>query len=138
VTSTIPGTDPTRIDLTVRDPLAVTDARLIDPQGNVYPAVSIDRDRVSYGGSGGLQPSVGIGVAGGSSSHVSSGIGFGFPLFSSSGDAPGTFTESRVAFRIPDPTAYRSSWQHWKIHVDLAENGSSRVMEMLPPAPPNE
>ena len=138
ITSAIPSGDPTRIDVTVRDPLPVADATLVDPNGVSYPAVRIDRDHIAYSGSGGLQPSMGAGVAGGSGGGIASGVGIGIPLFSSRGTSPGSFTESRISFRVPDMAAYRASWQRWKIHLDLAESGNSRSMEMLPPAPPPE
>ncbi|MET1029222.1 MAG: hypothetical protein ABWY00_18780 [Dongiaceae bacterium] len=142
VTSSIPSSDPARIDLTVRDPLPVTTANLVDPNGVSYPAIRIDRDHIAYSGNSGLQSGMGIGtgmgvgIGGGSRSGVSSGVGIGIPLFSSGGSSPRSFTESRISFRVPDVAAYRSTWQGWKIHLDLAESGSSRSMEIPPPAPP--
>ncbi len=125
--------------MTWRDALAVADARLIDPAGTAYPAAKIERDRTSYRSDEGLQPSVGAGVAGGSGGWMSSGVGIGLsiPLFSGGG-AQDEVTESRVTFRLPDPAAYRASWQRWKIHLDLAGDGTGRSIDLPAPAPPKE
>ncbi|MDY0881871.1 hypothetical protein ACFPL7_19990 [Dongia soli] len=136
VVSPISANDPSRIDLTVRDPLPVADARLVDPQGNATTAVRIDRNRVNYRRGSGVQPGIGAGAAGGSSSGVTAGVGLGvtIPLFSG-GDSDNTVTESRASFRIPDLAAYRKTWQQWKIQVDLSDGSSERSMELQAPAP---
>lgn len=136
VLTPISANDPSRIDLTVRDSLPVADARLIDPQGNVTTATRIDRDRINYRRGGGVEPGMGVGVAGGSNSGVSTGVGLGvtIPLFSG-GDTDDSFTESRASFRIPDMAAYRKSWQQWKVQVDLDNGSSHRSLELAAPAP---
>src|SRR5690348_5958027 len=72
------ASDPTVIEVVLRDPLPVSRAVLIDPNGVETPAFDIQRERQTYNNGGGDRPSVGVGVGGGSGG-VSTGIGFGFP-----------------------------------------------------------
>lgn len=134
--SSIPSNAPNRIYVTVRDPLPVSAAILVDPQGHQIAAGRIDHDRLSYGGSAVGWPSIGVGIMGGSNSGVSTGFGIGFPLFPGQAQAAGSLSESRFGFEIPDIAAYNASWQHWKIHIDLSNGVSKRSFETLPPAPP--
>jgi hypothetical protein len=132
----IPASMPGRIDVTVRDPLPVSMATLIDPQGHAISAERIDRNRLSYSGGSTGWPRIGVGIAGGSSSGVSTGFGIGFPLFPQTTEAAGSINESRFSFQIPDTAAYNANWQRWKIHVDLSDGVNSRSFESLPPPPP--
>lgn len=136
IVSTIPADMPNRIDITVRDPLPVSAARLIDPQGHEIAAPRIDHQRLSYKGSGFGWPRIGVGIMGGSNSGVSTGFGIGLPLFPQTTEAAGSVNESRFSFTIPDTVAYAAGWQHWKIHIDLSDGVNTRSFEMLPPAPP--
>ena len=81
---------------------------------------------------------VGVGVTGGSSSRIGTGIGIGFPLFGSGGGdgVTTTVTASRVLIRVPDLTAYGATWQSSKLHIELDDGVTRRVMELLPPPPP--
>jgi hypothetical protein len=134
--ASIPSNAPNRIYVTVRDPLPVSAATLVDPQGHQITASRIDHDRLSYGGSPVGWPSIGVGIMGGSNSGVSTGFGIGFPLFPGQAQAAGSVNESRFGFALPDVAAYNASWQHWKIHIDLSNGVTSRSFETLPPAPP--
>jgi hypothetical protein len=130
-----------QIQTTVVDALPVKTAVLKMPDGTTLAAAQIDRDRNTYSEDTGYGPNLGVGVAGGSRGGVSSGIGFGFPLFG--GGGPGgnythSMTTSRVRFRVPDMAAYRRDWQHWVLHIDLDDGANSRAIETLPPAPPME
>lgn len=136
VTTEISAEDQSVIIINVSDPLPVKTARLIAPDGTATEAFAIDRDRQSYTDGGGGRPNVGVGVAGGSNGGVSTGIGIGFPLFSSgSGEASRRITDSRVQIRIPDIPAYRSLWQRYAIAVDLDDGVNRRSFQMIPPAP---
>lgn len=136
VTAAISAEDAAVILVIVDDPLPVKSARLIDPNGAVTEAFAIDRDRQSYSGGSHVQPNVGVGVVGGSSSGVSTGIGIGIPLFSSDGGgAVRRMTESRVRIRIPDAAAYRRDWQRYAIAVELDDGVNRRSFQMVPPAP---
>ena len=136
IVSSIPATTPNRIDVIIRDPLPVSAARLIDPQGHEIVTPRIDHDRLSYKGGGSGWPRIGVGIMGGSNSGVSTGFGIGFPLFPQTSEAAGSVNESRFSFIIPDAAAYAGTWQHWKIHIDLSDGVNSRSFETLPPAPP--
>src|SRR5262245_473263 len=71
--------DPTVIELMVRDPLPIARLVLIDPTGVETEAFDIQRDRQTFRSDGGARPSVGVGVAGGSSGRIGTGVGIGFP-----------------------------------------------------------
>jgi len=128
--------DPTVIELKVRDPLPVTRMVLIDPTGAETEAYDIQRDRQTYRSGGGPRPSVGVGVAGGSSGHIGTGIGIGFPIFSSGQSASaGTVVDSTAKVRINNPVLYRTSWQNWKLRAELDDGRTKRTIEMVPPKP---
>jgi hypothetical protein len=130
------ASDPTVIEVSVRDPLPVARVFLIDPAGQQVAAYDIQRDKRIYQSDGGPQPSIGVGVGGGSSGHVSTGIGIGFPLFSSGGAGQtSAVIDSLAKVRIGNPVLYRSTWQSWKLRIELDDGVTRRVMETLPPKP---
>jgi len=128
-----------QIETTIVDALPVRAAMLKQPDGQSIVAEAIDRDRNTYSEGTGYGPDVGVDVAGGSTGGVSTGIGFGFPLFGGggpSGTRTGSMTTSTIRFKVPDMAAYRRDWQHWVLHIDLDDGATRRVIETLPPAPP--
>jgi hypothetical protein len=128
--------DPTVIELKIRDPLPVARAFLVDPTGAETAAYDIQRDRQIYRSDGGPRPSVGVGVFGGSSSHVATGVGVGFPLFSSGqSNYTAAVVDSTAKVKISNPVLYRSSWQSWKLRVELEDGPNKRTIEMVPPKP---
>jgi hypothetical protein len=123
------------IEVTVRDPLPVKSAVLVDPTGVETAAYDIQRDRQTYSSNGGPRPSVGVGVAGGSSGHFGTGIGIGFPIYSGGSDYRSDITESTAKVKISNPVLYRNSWQSWKLRVDLEDGANKRTIEIAPPKP---
>jgi hypothetical protein len=130
------ASDPTVIEVSVRDPLPAARVFLIDPNGQQVAAYDIQRDRRIYQSDGGPRPSMGVGVGGGSSGHVSTGIGIGFPIFSSGGASQtSSVIDSTAKVRISNPTLYQTTWQSWKLRVELDDGVTKRVIETLPPKP---
>ena len=129
------STDPTVIEVTVRDPLPVKGAVLVDPTGVETAAYDIQRDRQTYSSNGGPRPSVGVGVAGGSSGHFGTGIGIGIPIYSGGSDYRSDITESTAKVKISNPVLYRTTWQSWKLRVDLEDGANKRTIEIAPPKP---
>lgn len=127
--------DPTVIEVTVRDPLPAARVLLIDPTGQQTAAFDIQRDKRIYQSDSGPQPSIGVGVGGGSSGRVSTGIGIGFPIFSSGPSQTSAVIDSRAKVRIANPVLYRTTWQSWKLRVELDDGVTKRVIETLPPKP---
>lgn len=128
--------DPTVIEVSVRDPLPAARVFLIDPSGVQTAAFDIQRDRQVYRSDAGPRPNVGVGVFGGSSGHVGTGIGIGFPIFSSGqSNYTTSVVDSRAKVRIPNPVLYRETWQRWKIRVELEDGANNRLIEMVPPKP---
>jgi hypothetical protein len=128
--------DPTVIELTVRDPLPAARVFLIDPTGAETAAFDIQRDRQIYRSDAGPRPSVGVGVFGGSSGHVGTGVGIGFPIFSSGqSNYTSVVVDSTAKIKINNPVLYRTSWQTWKLRVELEDGPNKRTIEMVPPKP---
>jgi len=129
------ASDPTVIEVKIRDPLPVTHAVLVDPTGAETAAYDIQRDRQTYSSDGGARPSVGVGVGGGSSGHFGTGIGIGFPIYSGGSRTASDVTESTAKIRIGNPVLYRNSWQSWKLRADLGDGADKRTVELTPPKP---
>jgi hypothetical protein len=127
--------DPTVIEVKVRDPLPVARAVLVDPNGVETAAYDIQRDRQVYRSGGGARPTVGVGVGGGSSGNFGTGIGIGFPIYSGGSDSRSEVTESTAKVKISNPVLYRTTWQSWKLRVDLEDGANKRTIEMAPPKP---
>jgi hypothetical protein len=128
--------DPTVIEVSVRDPLPAARVFLIDPSGVQTAAFDLQRDRQVYRSGSGARPNVGVGVFGGSSGHVGTGIGIGFPIFSSGqSNYTTSVVDSRAKVKIPNPVLYRETWQRWKIKVELEDGSNKRTIEMVPPKP---
>ena len=128
-----------QIQTTIVDVLPVKAAMLKLPNGQQVAAQQIDKEHNVYNERTGYGPNFGVGVAGGSNSGVSSGVGFGFPLFGGggySGTRTHSMTTSTVRFKVPDMAAYRRDWQQWVLHIDLDDGANRRSIETLPPAPP--
>lgn len=130
------GSDPTVIEVTVRDPSPVARVVLIDPTGAETAAYDIQRDKQIYRSDAGPRPSVGVGVFGGSSGHIGTGVGIGFPIFSSGqSNYTAAVVDSTAKVKIGNPVLYRESWQRWKLRVEFEDGGNARTIEMVPPKP---
>ncbi|HET6159426.1 MAG TPA: hypothetical protein VFE34_13855 [Dongiaceae bacterium] len=128
--------DPTVIELTIRDPLPASRVLLIDPTGAQTAAFDIQRDKQIYHSDTGPRPNVGVGVFGGSSGHIGTGVGIGFPIFSSGqSNYTSAVVDSTAKVKISNPVLYRESWQRWKLRVELGEGANTRTIEMVPPKP---
>lgn len=124
-----------RIEVSVADSQPVESAELIAPGGATTAAYQIDRSKTVTEDGGGA-PSVGVGVFGGSSGHVGTSIGIGFPLFGD--DAPeDPVIDSRVLILVPDMAAYRAGWQDYRLRLHLGTTETNRrIMEIPAPRPP--
>jgi hypothetical protein len=121
----------------VQDDQPVTAARLAAPDGTFYEAYSIDTDRQSGGASSpGIFPSVGVGVSGGSSSNVSTGVGLSFPIFGASGPAPRPYYHSTARIRVTDMPAYRANWQKSEVRLTMGEGSAAHEVVIKAPQPP--
>jgi hypothetical protein len=143
VVTSFSGSEQDTLQVQVTDPQPVTRVELAAPDGRIYLAQQIDRERLTRQGGGYYgQPTVGFGVGGGSGgccwngSGVGVGLGFGFPL----GDArepdygPAGVVSTALV-RVPDMAAYRAQWQQWKVRIYLGEGGNERIVEVAAPPP---
>lgn len=130
--------DTLAVEVSDRDP--VNRVELAAPDGRVYTAHQIDRERLNRAG-GRVEPGMGVGlgvgVGSGGRVGVGSGVSLGFPL-NIGGSAARTEprVESRALIRVPDMAAYRAGWSGWKVRVYLGNGATSRVIEVAAPTPP--
>jgi hypothetical protein len=129
------ASDPTVIEVKIRDPLPVARVVLVDPTGAETVAYDIQRDRQTYYSDGGVRPSVGVGVGGSSSGNFGTGVGIGFPIYSGGSRYASDVTESIAKIKIGNPVLYRNSWQSWKLRAELEDGANKRTVEMVPPKP---
>jgi hypothetical protein len=128
---------PNIIEVKIRDSEAAEQVELVAPGGAAaaYPLDETRQVSIPQQHSG---IDIGVVATGGSSSHVRTGIGIGFPIFGSA-EAPKPVTEvlTRARLRIADLAAYRADWQHWIIRIRFAiGKPNERKMEMAAPQPP--
>ena|SRR5215468_253802 len=130
------------VKVQVTDPQPVTRVELAAPDGRIFLAHQIDRERLTRQGGGYGQPTVGVGIGGGSSSGwgsrsgVGVGLGFGFPLGDASQSAARPVGVASTALvRVPDMAAYRAQWQQWRVRIYLGEGVNERMVEVAAPPP---
>lgn len=101
---------------------------LVGPGGRTYKAHDVARETVRdragpyYGGS-----SVGVGIGGG---HGGVGFGLSFPLGGARPAPVVTRTTARI--RLPDPRAYRRTFERWTIEVVLTDPAGATSYASFP------
>jgi hypothetical protein len=142
----VAGGEVTVIQVTVSDRLALRSADLIDADGVVVTAYSIEANRaVAYGqaGFGPVPPSGiigGAGIAGGSNGGLASGVDVTFPI--GSWYRPGSQTvytgqiQSTALIRLPHPEDYRRDWQSSRIDLRLGDPPDVTFLTLPAPSPP--
>ena len=138
VTASFAADEADIVEVRVTDEQPVEVVELIGPDGRVYTAHQILRDRLVEE-RGGIVPNlgIGVGVTGGSSSRIGTSIGLGFPLGGFGGTADEPEVLSRARIRIEDMAAYRTDWQNWKVRIQFGTTEAGpRFMEIPAPSPP--
>jgi hypothetical protein len=125
------------VTIDVLDPEAAEHIELVAPDGKVFTAFRIDREKVSGRYSGDPSVGVGVGVGSGGCCHnggvgIGTGIGIGFPL--GGGSSPDPKTRSIGQVKLADITAYRAQWTKWQARVTFP--GGRVVTVAAPPPPP--
>jgi hypothetical protein len=134
--SFFPG-PPAVVEVILRDPQPVVEAVLIDPDGHALPVGKIAYRRETEESGGGTGPQLRMNAAGGSAGLAGGDVGLALPLLGSPGLPADRVVVSEFSVPIPDPAAYRASWQRWKFHLTLgATKSNRRDIEFLPPRPP--
>jgi len=103
---------------------------LIDPQGGRHPAATLIAGRRESGAARGGNPTIGIGVTGGSASGINPVIGLSLSLF---GDGAGAGdSRRRVTAQVPlGADAPAEGFAGWRIAVSVTEvTGERRVLEL--------
>ena len=114
----------------------IEDIRLVGPEGETArPTDVTERNRIVAGDSL-ARPTLGVGVVGGSSGRVSTGIGISVPIFSSRQATTGAKDVREIAaiIPIPDSEAYREGPEAWRIEITATDvSGVTRTRTF--PAP---
>jgi hypothetical protein len=142
VVTSFSGSEQDTVKVQVTDPQPVTRVELAAPDGRVFLAHQIDRERLTrQGGNYYGQPTMGVGVGGGSGccwngGGVGVGVGFGFPLGDARqpDDRPAGVASTALV-HVPDMAAYRAQWQQWKVRIYLGEGTNERMVEVAAPPP---
>lgn len=130
---------PNTIEVSIRDAQPADRVQLAAPDGTVVDAYQLDREFLHATDTGSSGVSLGVGVAGGSSSGVQPSFGIGFPLFGGAPNSPQRDeVHTKALIRVPDMAAYRANWRHMVVRMYMGEKSvTPRKMEMAAPAPPS-
>lgn len=123
-----------RIEITTVAQRALVRAELRMPDGRVEPATILEHSTVVGPSSGGIAPSVGVGVFGGSSSGIGTGVSIGVPIGGGrrTGEA---YLRSRARIVVRDADVYRRDWRGARVHLDFGENADPRSLLLPAPEP---
>jgi hypothetical protein len=132
-----PGGVANQIEVMAVDRLALREAELVAPDGHATPAWSVTAN-----------PARTETISQQFASGVGSGPGYGLNNVGSNALTPNivgaaTTTQttllaivSTASIQIPDPTAYRQNWQHYRIRLTLGTAPEVETREIAAPAPP--
>ncbi len=123
------------VEVVVNDRAPAEQVALVAPDGRMFPAQQILRDRVdeTYAPYG--QPSVGVGVGVGSGGNVGTGIGIGIPFLLGGSSSGRDWVRTTARIRVDDMAGYRTDWQRWIVLIDLGPGGSAGPRQLTVPAP---
>ncbi len=129
---------PDVIELSVIDRQPVDKVELLAPDGRIFLAHRIDREKTTRDSRAGGGLGVGVGVFGGSSTKVGTSFGIGFPLGGVEAPPTAPHYESVALVRVEDMAGYRSSWPRWVLRIRLGTPETSfRSIEIPAPRPPD-
>ncbi|MDX1710279.1 MAG: hypothetical protein R3316_03990 [Rhodovibrionaceae bacterium] len=113
---------------------SVESIRLVGPAGeSARPVETLEHKRIT-GGDTLAQPRISVGVLGGSSGHVRSGVGIAVPVFTKRDSGRGVEEGKEVVARIPipDPESYQRSAAGWRIEIIVGNALGERQVRTLP------
>jgi hypothetical protein len=130
----VPG-DPSIIAVRYSGERAPDVVRLVTPDGTSLEPVEIAQVTTEVAHDDGW-PNIQVGVTGGSSSDVQTGVNIGFPIFGEETPNRPPNVRTQAQFRLPDIEDYREHWQQYRV-VMLFQPGTPEEerIEMLPPHP---
>ncbi len=106
---------------------------LVAPDGARIAAGRYDRETPPQAGLG--RPRVGVGVAGGSSGRIGTGVQLSFPVQAGGARGGGAVTTARIA--LADPAAYRATAADWTVVLTIADVGDEDLTAIFPAPLPN-
>ena len=106
---------------------------LVAPDGARIAAGRYDRKTPPQAGLG--RPRVGVGVAGGSSGRIGTGVQLSFPVQAGGARGGGAVTTARIA--LADPAAYRATAADWTVVLTIADVGDEDLTAVFPAPLPN-
>lgn len=125
------------IEVRAVNPRPLTAAALVGPGGPVAVAQTIERDLPAASPGYGVGPDVGVGVYGGSSSGIGTGVFLGFPIggYGVPRPADAGRTRSRAVIPIADMAAYRQTWERTQVRLRFGSDELAEIVEIPAPAP---
>lgn len=133
----VPVIDPNIVEVRYDGERSPAIVELIAPDGTRTPARDIDRTAEMPTEEDGF-PDVHVGVEGGSSSGVETGIGIGIPIFGTESEALPPRTVTIARFLPPNMEHYRNNWREYRVEL-LFGPGTDEFerIELLAPEPPD-
>lgn len=131
----VPVTDPNIVEVRYDGERSPAIVELIAPDGTRTPARDIQRTAEIPTEEDGF-PEVHVGIEGGSSSGVETGIGIGIPIFGPETEALPPRTVTIARFLPPNIEHYRNNWQEYRVEL-LFGPGTDEFerIELLAPEP---
>jgi hypothetical protein len=132
-----PGGNVNQIEVTAIDRQPLRGAELVAPDGHTIPALSVAANPASTQNFSAEFPQIPtVGPSYGVSSIGSNALAPGVV-----GTAPLTQTRllaivSYATIQLPDPIAYRSDWQKYRIRLHFGDPPQAETREIAAPAPP--
>jgi hypothetical protein len=131
----VPAIDPDLVEIRYEGERSPSTIALIAPDGTSTAARDVERtseitaDEYNF-------PDIRVGVDGGSSSGVHTGIGIGFPIFGTGKEAAPPRTVTIARFQPPDIAHYRANWKRYRVELLFAPGTDDfERIELLAPEP---
>jgi hypothetical protein len=133
----VPVADPDLVEIRYEGERSPSTIALIAPDGTRIAARDVERTS-EIPASEDSFPDIHVGVDGGSSSGVQTGIGIGFPIFGTETEAPPPRTVTIARFLPPDIAHYRTNWHAYRVELLFAPGTDAfERIELLAPEPPD-
>lgn len=134
-TPNVPVVDPDLVEVRYEGERSPSTVALIAPDGTRTEARDVARTS-EIATSEDSFPDIHVGVDGGSSSGVQTGIGIGIPIFGAETEAQAPRTVTIARFLPPDMEHYRAYWHEYRVELLFAPGTDEfERIELLAPEP---
>jgi hypothetical protein len=135
MTPNVPVVDPGLVEVRYEGERSPSTIALIAPDGTRTEARDVERTSEIATGEDSF-PDIHVGVDGGSSSGVQTGIGIGIPIFGPETETLPPRTVTIARFLPPDIAHYRANWHEYRVELLFAPGTDAfERIELLAPEP---